>query len=78
MKRIRLQLSEKQQLLAGIVLIVLLAISMLYCLGFASIALHQAWERALQPESETVSVDEMLEPTNPPAIDITATSPAPQ
>ncbi len=78
MKQIRFQLSEKQQLVAGILLILLLAISMLYCLGFASIALHQAWERVLLPASETISVEEMLEPTVTPAVDVTATSPAPQ
>ena len=73
----RFHLSEKQQLVVGLSLIILLAISMLYCLGFASVALHQVWERIQLPGSETDSVDEMLELTTIPTIEVTATGPAP-
>ena len=59
-------------------LVILLAISMLYCLGLASVALHQAWERVLLPGNETDSLDEILELTTTPVIELTATSPAPQ
>lgn len=48
MKRTRLnvQLTERQQLVIGLVLVVLVAISLLYCLGFASVALRHAWENS--------------------------------
>jgi len=45
-KHLNLQLTEKQQVLIGFVLVILVAISMLYCLGFASVALRQAWENS--------------------------------
>ena len=60
------QLSEEQQLILGLVLIILLAISMLYCLGFASVALHQAWERGPLPWEEASPAVETFEvPSNP-------------
>ena len=51
-KRLNLQLTERQQLVIGIVLVILVAISMLYCLGFASAALRTAWESGPLPWSE--------------------------
>lgn len=45
-RRLHVQLSERQQLLIGLVLVILVAISLLYCLGFASLALRQAWENS--------------------------------
>ena len=51
-KRLNLQLTEKQQLVIGFVLVILVAISMLYCLGFASVALRNAWENSPLPWSE--------------------------
>jgi hypothetical protein len=45
-KRLHVQLTERQQLIIGFVLVVLVAISLLYCLGFASVALRQAWENS--------------------------------
>ena len=65
-KRFDPQLSEEQQLILGLVLIILLAISMLYCLGFASVALRQAWERAPLPWEEASPAVETFEaPLNP-------------
>lgn len=59
-------LSEEQQLILGLVLIILLAISMLYCLGFASVALHRAWENAPLPWEAASPTTETLEaPPNP-------------
>jgi hypothetical protein len=48
-RKLKLQPSERQQLLLGIILVILLAVSMLYCLGFASMMLLQAWENAPLP-----------------------------
>jgi len=45
-KRLNVQLTERQQLVIGFVLVVLVAISLLYCLGFASVALRHAWENS--------------------------------
>jgi hypothetical protein len=52
-KRRTLQLTERQQLVIGFVLVILVAISMLYCLGFASVALRNAWENSPLPWSES-------------------------
>ena len=43
-KHLNLQLTERQQVVIGFVLVILVAISMLYCLGFASVVLRSAWE----------------------------------
>jgi len=45
-KRLNLQLTERQQVLIGFVLVILVAISMLYCLGIASVALRETWENS--------------------------------
>jgi hypothetical protein len=52
-KRRKLQLSDEQQLIVGVLLIVLLAISLLYCLGFAGIAVRHRWDNAPLPWSDT-------------------------
>lgn len=49
----RPQLSEEQQLILGLLLVILVVTSLLYCLGFASLALRQAGEAAPLPWSET-------------------------
>lgn len=75
-KRINLQLTERQQLILGFALVILVAISMLYCLGFASVALRQAWESGnLQlnennyPEASTeLPPTPLVEPTEPGAV----------
>ena len=51
-ERLNLQLTERQQLIIGLVVVILVAISMLYCLGFASVALRNAWESGPLPWSE--------------------------
>lgn len=48
-KRLNLQLTERQQLVIGFLLVILVAISMLYCLGLASVALRHAWEDSTLP-----------------------------
>jgi hypothetical protein len=58
--RLNVELGEREQLIISIILVILLAISVLYCLGFASLALRQAWESApppwdaASPQPETV------------------------
>ena len=51
-KRLNLELTERQQMVIGFVLVILVAISLLYCLGFASVALRNAWENSPLPWSE--------------------------
>lgn len=59
-------LSERQQLILGLVLVILLAISMLYCLGVASMVLRQAWESGPLPwETASPAVDTVEVPSNP-------------
>jgi hypothetical protein len=79
-KRLIPKLTERQQLIIGIVLVVLVAISMLYCLGLASVALRQAWESGpLQQwnETENYYLEELLDLTLSPLVEPTATVPAP-
>ena len=57
------QLSDEQVLILGLLLIVLLAVSMLYCLGFASLALREAWQRAPAPWNGTAPAAEPLDST---------------
>jgi hypothetical protein len=60
-RRNKLQLSEKQQLILGLMLVILVAVSMLYCLGFASLALRQVWENAPLPWDTTGPPGESIE-----------------
>jgi hypothetical protein len=77
-KRTKLQLNDEQLMILGFLLVILLAVSMLYCLGFASIAVHQSWDNAPMPwndaggpdESATAPSTTIVEPT-----DAGATSP---
>lgn len=66
-ERSRPTLSERQQLIVGFVLVILLAISMLYCLGFASVILRQAWENAPLPwEGTSEGVGTLVVPSTAP------------
>jgi hypothetical protein len=79
-KRLSLKLTERQQLVVGIVLVVLVAVSLLYCLGFASVALRQAWESGpLQQwnEGENLYLEEILDLTLSPLVEPTATVSSP-
>ena len=69
-KQLDLQLTEQQQVIIGFVLVILVAISMLYCLGLASVALRQAWEQSpLQlDDSESYPFEEMLDLTPEPTV----------
>jgi hypothetical protein len=60
-KRRSLQLSNEQQLILSVLLVILVAVSLLYCLGFASLALREAWENAPLPWSETEPPPENLD-----------------
>lgn len=50
----KFEVSDEQQLVLGLLLALLIAISLLYCLGFASIALRQAWQAMPLPWSEEI------------------------
>lgn len=68
--RFKIELTEEQQLVVGLILVILVAISLLYCLGFTSLALRQAWEQAplfwnaTEPPPENLDID--LTPTAAP------------
>ena len=53
-------LTDEQLLILGLLLVVLLAISMLYCLGFASLAIRENWQRAPLPWNGTTPAEELL------------------
>jgi hypothetical protein len=79
-RRLKPQLTERQQLIIGFVLVILVAISMLYCLGLASVALRQAWEQSpLQwNDSENIYPEEILELLPEPIVVPTDTGTVPQ
>jgi len=54
------ELSDEQLRFVGLILVVLVAVSMLYCLGFASLAIRDNWQQAPLPWNGTVPVEEML------------------
>jgi hypothetical protein len=62
-RRLRLQLTDEQQLIVALLLVILLAVSMLYCLGFASLALRQTWENLPLPWNETLQPPQEIEIT---------------
>jgi len=45
----KIQLNDEQQLALAILLVILVAISFLYCLGFASLVLRENWDKAPLP-----------------------------
>jgi len=53
------RLSEEQLLILGLLLVVLFAVSMLYLLGFASLAIRDNWQQAPLPWNGTVAVEEL-------------------
>ena len=69
--RPRVQLSEEQQVILAVLLVVLLAVSMLYCLGLASVALRSnlantplPWNSTELPE-EGIELPSFPSPTEP-------------
>jgi hypothetical protein len=52
-RRSKVELTERQELILAIVLVILVAVSVLYCLGFASLALRHVWENQPLPWAET-------------------------
>lgn len=61
--RISSRLSDEQLVILGLLLVVLLAVSMLYCLGFASLAVRENWQRAPLPWNGPTPADELLDDT---------------
>jgi hypothetical protein len=55
--RLNIQLSEEQQLILALLLVVLVAVSVLYCLGFAGLAVRGIWQGTPLPRDES-SFDE--------------------
>ena len=45
-QRLSIELSEEQQLILALLVVILVAVSMLYCLGFASVVLRENWVNA--------------------------------
>jgi hypothetical protein len=77
-RRHRLQLSDEQQLIVGVLLVILLAISLLYCLGFASIAVRHTWENAPLPWNDAGSQEGSTSAPSPPIVEPTDPGAAPQ
>ncbi|HSJ58101.1 MAG TPA: hypothetical protein VLC95_13030 [Anaerolineae bacterium] len=75
-KRLRLQLSDEQQLALTLLLVILVAVSLLYCLGFASLALREAWENTDLPWTTPETGQEILDVT-PEMVPAVTPSPAP-
>jgi hypothetical protein len=71
------QLDPQQQLILALVLIVLVAVSLLYCLGFASVLLRKAWENAPLPWNEANPTSEILDLSPLPEIEPMVTEVAP-
>jgi hypothetical protein len=69
------RLSEEQLLILGLLLVVLLAFSMLYCLGFASLAIRENWQRAPLPWNGTTPVEEL--PSSTPTMETEASATPP-
>ena len=67
-RRFKPGLDENQQMFLGLLLVFLLAISMLYCLGLASLVLRQTWESAPLPWNEGDTFEEELDLTITPVI----------
>jgi hypothetical protein len=67
-RRLNAELTERQHLILALLLVILVAVSMLYCLGFASLAMRQTWEDPSLPWSETSLPEQDMEitPTVPP------------
>jgi hypothetical protein len=67
-RRLNVELTEQQHLILALLLVILLAVSMLYCLGFASLAMRQTWGDPPLPWSETSLPEQDIEmtPTGPP------------
>lgn len=77
-RRVRLQLSDRQQLVLALVMVLLLAISMLYCLGFASITLRDNLERAPLPwTTNGVTAESIIEPPESVPSNLTVVPPGP-
>jgi hypothetical protein len=76
-RRLNVQLSEEQQVILAVLLVILVAVSMLYCLGLASLALREGWQDAPIPWSDTDLLEENIE-TVPilPSIEVTLPAPA--
>ncbi len=60
-RRLRLELSEHQHLLIAVVLVILLAASLLYCVGFASLAVGRVWENMATPTANPEAVEEGID-----------------
>ncbi len=77
-RRPHARLTERQQLILALLLVIFVAISMLYCLGFASLALRQAWRDATLPWNGAYPAEGTLDLTKPlPAASTPPPSPLP-
>jgi hypothetical protein len=62
-RRLQVQLTERQLLILALLLVILVAISLLYCLGMASLVLRQAWRDTTLPWNGTNPTEENIEIT---------------
>jgi len=73
-RRRGLELTERQQLGLVVVLVVLAAASLLYCLGFAGLAVRQVWEKAPWTSPESPEEELMTAPEITSTLQVTATT----
>lgn len=73
-RRRRPEIDERQQLILSILLIIILSISILYCLGIASLVARQTWQDAPLPWSETQQFEEGIDLTVEPLVPVPSPS----
>jgi len=58
---VRIELSERQILILALLLVILIATSLLYCVGLGSLVLRQAWRNTPFPTEATLPAQENIE-----------------
>ena len=57
-RRFKIELTERQQLFLALLLVIMVAVSMLYCLGFASLTLRRSLENEAEPWRQPTATEE--------------------
>jgi hypothetical protein len=75
-RRRGVQLTERQQLILALFLVILVAISLLYCVGLGSLVLRQVWRDTTVPWNGTNPTEENMDIEMTPTL-LPAQSPLP-
>jgi len=57
-RRFKIELTERQQLFLALLLVIMVAISVLYCLGLASLSLRRSLENGAEPWRQPTATEE--------------------